>query len=207
MKLTNKQLKKMVRKEKFELPEHYEDKIEETLKKLQPEMENAVEEYYGYRRRRRFAFVAAAMILVSGVCVGAGKLHKYMEVDLFGNSFLFNHSELENLDPVWDYMEENLNYGEFGKYSSITSISGPYFPYHEISSYDKFQRLVKGAGTDFLIPVEVPDGYHLDKMNIKFYLDSASKDIKLRKTEKKGSYIYQIFSFRLVLKKMWRRLP
>lgn len=194
MRLTSRQLKNMVRKEKFLLPEHYEDKIREAMGQIQPEMETVVSKYYSGRLRRRLAFAAAAMLLISGVCVGAGKLRKYMAVDLSGNTFLVDNSEWENLDSVWDYMKENLSYGEFGKFSSITAISGPCFVYHEISSVGKFQKLVKGADAGFRIPAEVPDGYRLEKTYVKFYLDASCKGAEIRKTEKQGSYIYQIFS-------------
>ena len=165
MRLTSRQLKNMVRKEKFLLPEHYEDKIREAMGQIQPEMETVVSKYYSGRLRRRLAFAAAAMLLISGVCVGAGKLRKYMAVDLSGNTF-FSH----------------------------TAISGPCFVYHEISSVGKFQKLVKGAGAGFRIPAEVPDGYRLEKTYVKFYLDASCKGAEIRKTEKQGSYIYQIFS-------------
>lgn len=193
----DRKIKKTIKKEHFDLPSDYEEKLQNTLQQMEEEECSSIMKHFQRKRRKRrmiLAVVPAMMAVI--VFIGAGRLQKYTVVDLWGNitSWDGNYGEMD-WDALQTYGEKNVSYGRFLKYSSVWGVGGPYVPWQYITEEKEVERLRQQATADIRMPSKLPEGYQFTKAQVMFYLDKEAEECVLEKTEKKGQFICQIFRF------------
>lgn len=199
MRYYDRKIEQAIRKEHFTLPSGYEEKLQDTLQQLKMEEEECsgiMKRFWSRRRKHRMIMAVVPAMLAVIVCVGAGRLQKYIVVDLWGNVTSENaNSDDFDWDALQAYADKNVSYGRFLKYSSVMMVGGPYVPWQDIEEEEEAERLRLQAVTKIHMPSELPGGYRFSKAQVMFYLEKDAKECVLESTEKKGQCIYQIFRF------------
>lgn len=192
----DRKIRDAINRERFILPEEYEEKLQSTLQQLGETDGMGVEKHFRRKRVHHKLALALVSVLAVFLLIGAGSLKKYTGVDIWGNvTSVNNSSESENWSAIQKYANENVEYGQFLKYSSVMGVSAPYVPWQEILKKTDAEKIRLQADTHIKMPSAVPEGYHFTKADVSFYLQGDVEQCELTGTEKKGDYIYQIFDF------------
>lgn len=192
----DRKIREAINREEFTLSAEYEGKLRSALQQVGEADCIEIEKHFRRKRVRHKLVIALVSVVAVFVLMGAGPLKKYMGVDLWGNIINFdNSSESENWSAIQAYAKENLSYGQFLKYSSMMSVSTPYVPWQEVTKKSDAEKLRLQAETHIKMPSAVPEEYHFTKAEVVFYLQGDVEQCELKKTEKKGDYIYQTFDF------------
>lgn len=199
----DREIRKAILKEKWEFPQDFDRNVQKKLNELCNCDINMLEEKYqtGNNRfiKRKRTAVLATVAMVAVLLMGAGVMREYRTIDIWGNCTIIqksiSNSEDIDYDAFYDYHDKNVEYGEFLKVSSIYIVTA-IESWNEIPDNVDIYKLIEEANLDFQIPEKIRENCSLKRAKVRFYLkEEEVQSSKLLKTESKGEYVYQIFSY------------
>lgn len=193
----DRKIREAINREEFNLPAEYEGKLQSALQQIEESDCIGIEKHFRRKRVHHKLVLALVSMMAVFALMGAGQLKKYMAVDLLGNVTSYDNSSVgdEDWSAIQAYGKKNVSYGQFLKYSSVYSVSVPYVFWQEMAKESDVEKLRLQAATHIKMPSALPEGYQFTKAEVQFYLQGDVEQCELKKTEKKGGYIYQIFDF------------
>lgn len=199
----DRKIRKAISKEKWNFPQDFDRSVQKKLSELCNCDITMLEEKYqtGNNRfiKRKRTAVLAIVAMVAVLLMGAGVVREYRAIDIWGNctiiqKSIFNSEDID-YNALYDYYDKNVEYGEFLKVSSIYTVTA-IESWDEIPDNVDIYKLMEEANTDFQIPEKIRENYTLKRAKVRFYLKEEDvQSSKLLKTESKGDYVYQIFSY------------
>lgn len=194
----DRKIREAMNREEFTLPAEYEGKLRSALQQIEESDCIGIEKHFRRKRVHHKLVLALVSVMAVFVLMGAGRqLKKYVAVDLLGNVTSYDDSSdgVEDWSAIQAYGKKHVSYGQFLKYSSVYGVSVPYVFWQEVAKESDAEKLRLQAATHIKMPSDVPEEYHFTKAEVNFYLQGDVEQCELKKTEKKGGYIYQIFDF------------